>query len=94
MSPLVIFTIFKNNSEGQKLYLNPVIVDLIYCFTVSLNFALNTTWIFVWDREEIVTACAVLVFMAMTNVVALGIMARNVATDNHELLKSNPKLYW
>ena len=91
---LVVISLFKKNSDGLKLYMNPPVIDLIFSFTLTLNLTLNITWIFTWDREQIVTSCAVLIFMALTNLVAVGNLARNLASNDHELLKSNNKLYW
>ena len=89
----VICTIFKKNNDGFRLYnFNPVF-DLIVCFIISLNFALNITWLFVWDREDLVTSCAVLVFMALTNATTVWLLAKNIASNNHELLRTNKKLY-
>ncbi len=90
----VIVTVFVTNSENQRLYLHPEIIDLIYSFMMTLNFILNLTWIFVWDREEMLTATVLLIFIAITNVIALGVMARRLSYDNHELMRENSKLYW
>ena len=63
-------------------------------FTLTLNFCLNVAWLFTWDREQIVSSCAILVFMAITNVVATGTLATNLSLDNHELLRSQKIYYW
>ena len=76
------------------MYMNPPVIDLIYSFTLTLNLALNTTWVFEWDRQELVTACAILVFMAITNGLTIGFLAQALSKHNHELKKSKPKLYW
>ena len=68
---------------------------MIVCFIITLNFSLNTTWIFVWDREELVTSCAILFFMAITNATTVWMLARNLTENNdYELLRSNKKYYW
>jgi len=89
----VICTIFKKNNDGFRLYNFNPIFDLIVCFIISLNFVLNITWLFVWDREDLVTSCAVLVFMALTNATTVWMLAKNISANNHELLRSNKKLY-
>ena len=66
----------------------------LYSFASTLNFALNTTWVFEWDRQELVTACAILVFMAITNLLTIGFIANAISLQNHQLKKSNAKLYW
>ena len=89
----VICTIFKKNNDGFRLYNFNPIFDLIVCFIISLNFVLNITWLFVWDREDLVTSCAVLVFMALTNATTVWMLAKNISANDHELLRSNKKLY-
>ena len=90
----MIFSIFKKNKDGFRLYSNPAVFDEVVCFIITLNFALNTTWVFEWDREEFVTSCAVLIFMAITNAITVWMLAKNIAKNNHELMRSNSKVYW
>lgn len=89
-----IATIFLKNNDGGKLYLHPEVVDIWYSIVFSFNLILNLTWIFVWDREELVTSCVVLYFIFVTNVMSIGFMAKTVADGNHDMMKTNPKLYW
>jgi len=90
----IVFTIFKKDSDELKLYMNPPVIDLKFSFILTLNFCLNVAWLFTWDREQIVSACAVLVFMAITNAVSTGILAINLSLGNHELLRSKKIYYW
>ena len=89
-----IVIVFKKDKDGLRYYMNPPIIDLIFSFSLTLNYALNTTWVFTWDREELVTSCAVLIFMALTNILCTGYIAYKISFQNHELKKSNPKLYF
>ena len=74
--------------------MNPPVIDLIFSFTFTLNLVLNISWIFTWDREEIVTSCAILIFMAITNAVSTFYIAKKISMNNHDLMKSQKKVYW
>ena len=47
-----VITIFIRHG-GTKLYLDPPVLTPAFSATLCINFALNTAWIFVWDRSEI-----------------------------------------
>ena len=88
-----IFTIFSGSDEG-KLYLNPEVVTPWYSFFFTSNLLYNLAWIFVWDREQLVGASILLFLIAKTNIIALAILARNIARDGHQLREDKPKIYW
>ena len=77
-----------------KLYLCPVVISPWYSYFFATNLLYNTAWIFTWDREQIVAASVLLFLIAQTNIISLGIMARNIAYDNHQLREEKPKIYW
>jgi len=87
-----IYTLFSGSDEG-KLYLNPEVVTPWYSFFFTSNLLYNLAWIFVWDREQIVGASILLFLIAKTNIIALGILARNIAKDGHQLREDNWKIY-
>lgn len=89
----VIFTLFSGSDEG-KLYLNPEVVTPWYSFFFTSNLLYNLAWIFVWDREQLVGASILLFLIAKTNIIALAILARNIARDGHQLREDKPKIYW
>lgn len=89
----VVYTLF-SSSEMGKLYLNPEIITPWYSFFLISNFLYNTAWIFTWDREQIAAASVLLFLIAKTNIIALGILARNIAQDGHQLREDKPKIYW
>jgi len=88
-----IFTLFSGSDEG-KLYLNPEVVTPWYSFFFTSNLLYNLAWIFVWDREQLVGASILLFLIAKTNIIALAILARNIARDGHQLREDKPKIYW
>lgn len=89
----VVYTLF-SSSEMGKLYLNPEIITPWYSFFFISNLLYNLAWIFTWDREQIVGASILLFLIAKTNIIALGILARNIAQDGHQLREDKPKIYW
>ena len=77
-----------------KHYLNPEVVTPWYSYFFATNLLYNLAWLFAWDREHLVGASVLLFLIAQTNIIALGILARNVAQDGHLLKEENAKLYW
>ena len=77
-----------------KLYLEPEVVTPWYSYFFATNLLYNLAWIFVWDREQLVGSSILLFLIAQTNIIALGILARNIARDGHVLKEDNTKLYW
>ena len=77
-----------------KLYLCPVVISPWYSYFFATNLLYNTAWIFTWDREQVVAASVLLFLIAQTNIISLGILARNIAYDNHQLREEKPKIYW
>ena len=88
-----LFSLF-SGSEMGKLYLCPVVISPWYSYFFATNLLYNTAWIFTWDREQVVAASVLLFLIAQTNIISLGILARNIAYDNHQLREEKPKIYW
>ena len=88
-----LFSLF-SSSEMGKLYLCPVVISPWYSYFFATNLLYNTAWIFTWDREQVVAASVLLFLIAQTNIISLGILARNIAYDNHQLREEKPKIYW
>ena len=78
----------------SKQYLNPEVATPWYSYFFATNLLYNLAWLFAWDREHLVGASILLFLIAQTNIIALGILASNVAQDEHVLKLQNPKLYW
>jgi hypothetical protein len=81
-------------SDMGKLYLCPVIISPWYSFFFISNLWYNVAWLFVWDREQMVGSSIILFLIAQTNIVSLGIMAYNIAKEEHQLRDDKPKIYW
>jgi len=96
LTAAIIFYLFSlfSSSEMGKLYLCPVVISPWYSYFFATNLLYNTAWIFTWDREQVVAASVLLFLIAQTNIISLGILARNIAYDNHQLREEKPKIYW
>ena len=82
-----------------RLYLNPQILTPSVTGTLSLNFVLNLTWIFVWDRSSkdvnlTILAAVVLFSIAITNIMVIAFAARNLYRHQHEFQKGGPLFWW
>ena len=67
--------------------------------TLSLNFILNLAWIFIWDRsfnnENLtILASIFLVFIAVTNILVIVFMTRNLGKHNHEFQRGGTLFWW
>jgi len=88
-----VVTIFMRNTKGY-IYLNPVVVSPAYCSVYSINFLMNLGWTFLWDNELLVVSSYVLWAIALTNVIAIALLIRNLAHENHQLKQEQPSIYW
>lgn len=87
----LVVTIFLSNQYG-RLYLNPPFATPTVNIIMTINFALNLTWIFLWDREMIIVAAVVLILMALTNMIIIALMAKNLQFDVYK--KGNQMFTW
>jgi len=90
---VIILSIFLNNSMG-KLYLNPPFVTPLVSAITIINFILNLTWIFVWDREYLSVACAVLFFQQLTGNMVIGLMGRHFIVYEEQYKKGGDMFAW
>ena len=89
-----IFTILKRTPGNDYIYLNPVVVSPAYCVFYCINLLMNVAWTFLWDRELLLVSFCALCGVALTNIIALVILIRNIEAKDHVLKKEQPKLYW
>lgn len=74
--------------------MNPVIASPAYCAIYGINFLMNLTWIFLWDREFLLVALYVLWGVAATNIISMVLLIRNIEKAGNFLKHKNSKLYW
>jgi len=89
----LVVTIFLSNQYG-RLYLNPPFATSLLNIIMTINFALNLTWIFLWDREVIIGSAVVLILLAITNITMITLMARNLYMYLDIYKKGNPMFKW
>ena len=89
-----IFTILKRTPGNDYMYLNPVVASPAYCLFYSINLLTNVAWTFLWDRELLMVSFFALAGVAMTNIIALSILSRNIEIKDHLMKREQPKLYW
>eukprot|EP00088_Acartia_fossae_P001246 TRINITY_DN10468_c0_g1_i2.p1 TRINITY_DN10468_c0_g1~~TRINITY_DN10468_c0_g1_i2.p1 ORF type:complete len:329 (-),score=59.10 TRINITY_DN10468_c0_g1_i2:273-1259(-) len=92
---LVIFlvTLFIRNQYG-RLYLNPPFMNPLLNTVMFINFALNLTWIFLWDREVIIGSAIILILLAITNITIIAIMARNLYLYQESYKRGSEMYKW
>jgi len=90
---LLVVTLFLNNSMGM-VYLNPPFATPLVSGITIINFILNLTWIFVWDREHLVVACVVLVSICATGMTIIGLMARNIQKHEEVYKRGGSMFAW
>ena len=93
-----VVTIFIKTEFG-RLYLSPHILTPTVTATLSLNFILNLAWIFVWDTSYVnenltILACFVLIFIAITNVLVILFMCKNLGKHSHEFQRGGRLFWW
>jgi len=93
-----IITIFIKTDFG-RLYMNPQILTPSVTATLSINFILNLAWIFVWDRSFenvnlIILAAVILPTIAITNMLVIAFMTRNISKHCHEFQRGSPLFWW
>ena len=82
-----------------RLYMSPHILTPPVTLTMSLNFILNLCWIFIWDRSVndtnlIIVAAVFLPSIAVTNMMVVAFMTRNLDKHAHEFQRGGPLFWW
>lgn len=54
------------SDDGSPLYVDPPIISPLFLSVYALNLCLNITWLFLWDREEMIWAMVVIVTIPLT----------------------------
>jgi len=95
-----IASIFISNPAGRA-YLSPPIATPLVMGAFSVNMVLNLAWIFVWDRSSVdgqegltVLAFLILLSIAISNIVVMALMARNITKYAAEFSRGTPLFWW
>jgi len=96
----IIATIFiPAPGEGTgRVYMNPEIITPSFTISLSINFILNTSWIFIWDRsvENVpltILASIVLFLVAISNILAASFLAYNIGRFCSKFARGSA-LFW
>jgi len=95
---ILLVTLFKT-TEYERLYLSPEIASPMVTGTLSLNFILTLAWIFIWDRASInpallILACICLFLVAITNILVMCSMAKNISDHSQDFYPGSPLFWW
>jgi len=96
---LLVISIFVTSSDGRRIYLNPAIASPMVTATLSINFLLNLAWIFIWDRSFATTSLTILAsiflfLIAISNILVMAFMAKNIGDNVDEFERGNPMFWW
>lgn len=91
---LVLTIWWPSYNSGGKVYQNPEFASPLLMVVISANFLLNLTWIFLWDREQVVAAAVVLFLLTATGMGVIAIMARNIFNHQAEYCQGGPMFAW
>jgi len=87
---VLVVTIFLTNDMG-RIYQNPEFASPLLMLVMTVNFILNFTWLFVWDREFLVLGALVISLQTATGIAVIALMARNIYNNKEELSEGQPK---
>jgi len=95
---LMVITLFVVTEDGRR-YLNPVIASPAMTATLSINFLLNLAWIFIWDRgyadSSLITVASVCLFLiAITNILVMVFLAKNIGDNSEDFTWGAPLFWW
>merc|ERR1712106_76084 len=95
---LFIVTIFRKTEHG-RLYLSPAIATPAVTVTLSVNLILNLAWIFIWSQTYetpslLILASICLFLVAITNILAMVFMAKNIGDNSQYFTRGAPLFWW
>eukprot|EP00091_Calanus_sinicus_P021429 TRINITY_DN6350_c0_g1_i3.p1 TRINITY_DN6350_c0_g1~~TRINITY_DN6350_c0_g1_i3.p1 ORF type:complete len:256 (+),score=54.57 TRINITY_DN6350_c0_g1_i3:169-936(+) len=96
---LLVITLFLNTQDGRRLYLTPAIATPSVTATLSINMILNLAWIFIWDRGYVdpnltILASITLFLIAISNIIVMAFMAKNIGDDVEDFTRGAPLFWW
>ena len=85
-----VISIFRMGVDGP-LYRSPVLLPPLFFVIYIANNVLNTTWLFLWDRERLVASFVILLAVAVTLYICIAISMRYLARNLEVLVKNRLK---
>ena len=79
-----------NNEYYVRMLFDPHVITPTFLIITTINFACNTSWVFIADRSYekswlVGLASFFLFLVAISNIVATGVLARNIAFYTDQL---------
>lgn len=83
-----VISICRQGINGP-LYRSPILLPPVFFIIYILNNAINTTWLFVWDREILIAAFVILALDAISLYICIGISMKYLNANMGVLRKAN-----
>ncbi|XP_028833872.1 uncharacterized protein LOC114789009 [Denticeps clupeoides] len=83
----------RRNVNGW-MYCSPAVLPPGFFISWIINMILNITWLFLWDREYVITAMVVLAFIAFTNYLLIFFSCWGLRTHGQWLSQNHVKDLW
>lgn len=61
-----VSTVYRKSEPNSRVYVQPVILNWLFYIALTLNYCLNTAWIFLWDKKLMVLASIFLFLIVFT----------------------------
>jgi len=89
-SQLYIIIAYFVKKSGDRMLFDPHVITPTFLIITTINFACNTSWVFIADRSYekswlVGLASFFLFLVAISNIVATGVLARNIAFYTDQL---------
>merc|ERR1711997_730805 len=96
---IIINTVFFLRREKELLFNNPLVFRNTFLALLMVNFLLNTSWVFIFDRSInhswlLGLSSAFLILIALTNVAATAVLATNIARHNSQFRRDQDLFVW
>ena len=83
----------------SRLFYNPFVFSNTFLGLLMINFLLNTSWVFIFDRSInhswlLGLSSAFLILIALTNIAATAILATNIARHNAQFRRHQDLFVW
>ncbi|XP_012683319.2 uncharacterized protein si:dkey-29d8.3 [Clupea harengus] len=91
---IYVLTWFCRRTPGGWMYCSPALLPCGFFLSWIINMILNITWLFLWDREEMVPALIVLALIVFTNYLLIFFSCRGLSAHGSWLSQHHPKDLW
>ncbi|KAL2097390.1 hypothetical protein ACEWY4_006597 [Coilia grayii] len=89
-----VLTWLCRRSPSGWMYCSPAVLPTGFFLSWIFNMILNMTWLFLWDREEMVSALVILALIAFSNYLLIFFSCCGLAAHGSWLQQHYPKDLW